>query len=59
MLYSQGISLERLGITDIDGRRPDVDPRDAWSLFAANYHLFRGTPSTNVARLGIFQRLRA
>jgi glucuronate isomerase len=45
MLYSQGISLERLGIAGIDGQRPDVDPRDAWALFAANYHLFRGTPS--------------
>jgi glucuronate isomerase len=45
MLYSQGISLERLGIADIEGNRPDVDPRDAWGLFAANYHLFRGTPS--------------
>jgi glucuronate isomerase len=45
MLYSQGIPLERLGITGVDGKRPDVDPRDAWALFAANYHLFRGTPS--------------
>jgi glucuronate isomerase len=45
MLYSQGISLERLGIAGIDGQRPDVDPRDAWALFATNYHLFRGTPS--------------
>jgi len=23
----------------------EVDPETAWSLFAANYHLFRGTPS--------------
>jgi glucuronate isomerase len=45
MLYSQGISLERLGIAGIDGQRPEVDPRDAWALFATNYHLFRGTPS--------------
>jgi glucuronate isomerase len=45
MLYSQGISLEALGIPDRDGQRADVDPRDAWRLFANNYHLFRGTPS--------------
>ncbi len=45
MLYSQGISLEQLGIADIDGKRADVDPRDVWRLFAANFHLFRGTPS--------------
>jgi glucuronate isomerase len=40
MLYSQGISLDALGI-----RNPDADPRESWRLFAANYHLFRGTPS--------------
>ena len=40
MLYSQGISLEALGI---GGGR--ADPREAWRLFARNYHLFRGTPS--------------
>ncbi len=46
MLYSQGIPLEALGIAPQDGSRaPDVDPRDAWRLLAANYHLFRGTPS--------------
>ncbi len=45
MLYSQGIPLDRLGIPDRDGRRGDVDPRDAWTIFAASYHLFRGTPS--------------
>ncbi|HUD29938.1 MAG TPA: glucuronate isomerase [Novosphingobium sp.] len=40
MLYSQGIALETLGI-----RNPDADPREAWRVLAANYHLFRGTPS--------------
>lgn len=40
MLYSQGISLDALGI----GNR-DADPRESWRLFARNYHLFRGTPS--------------
>jgi glucuronate isomerase len=40
MLYSQGVSLESLGI----GNRR-ASPRDAWRLLAQNYHLFRGTPS--------------
>ncbi len=40
MLYSQGIALERLGIVG-----HAADPREAWRLFAQNYHLFRGTPS--------------
>ncbi|RVT39419.1 glucuronate isomerase [Sphingobium algorifonticola] len=46
MLYSQGISLEALGIAPVDGSpAPDVDPREAWRILAAHYHLFRGTPS--------------
>lgn len=45
MLYSQGISLKQLGLADIHGNRADVDPRDVWKLFAANFHFFRGTPS--------------
>jgi glucuronate isomerase len=40
MLYSQGISLEALGIGN-----PAADPRESWRLFAERYHLFRGTPS--------------
>ncbi|MBW8783058.1 MAG: glucuronate isomerase, partial [Novosphingobium sp.] len=40
MLYSQGVSLESLGVGN-----SDVDPRAAWRLFAERYHLFRGTPS--------------
>jgi len=44
MLYSQGIALDDLGIPHRGGR-PTTDPRAAWKLFAANYHLFRGTPS--------------
>lgn len=40
MLYSQGVSLDALGI-----RNPDADPRESWRLFAQNYHLFRGTPT--------------
>ena len=40
MLYSQGITLQQMGL-----QTPDADRRAAWRLFAANYHLFRGTPS--------------
>ena len=45
MLFSQGIGLDQLGIPRADGSRADVDPRDAWRLFASHYYLFRGTPS--------------
>jgi len=44
MLYSQGIRLEALCVPSRGGK-PDTDPRNAWRTFAANYHLFRGTPS--------------
>ncbi|MDR7059332.1 MULTISPECIES: glucuronate isomerase [unclassified Sphingopyxis] len=40
MLYSQGISLDALGI-----RNKAAGPRESWRLFAQNYHLFRGTPT--------------
>jgi len=65
MLYSQGISLDAIGIlprppkTGTSRKPPSpssepapeseaityADPREVWRLFAANYHLFRGTPS--------------
>ncbi|WP_202949936.1 glucuronate isomerase [Blastomonas sp. AAP53] len=46
MLYSQGISLESLGLTPVSQPgAPSVDPREAWRILAAHYHLFRGTPS--------------
>ena len=44
MLYSQGIPLPALGVPDATGSAA-ADPREAWRLFADNYHLFRGTPS--------------
>jgi glucuronate isomerase len=44
MLYSQGISLESLGIPQLDGSA-DADPREVWRIFARNYYLFRGTPT--------------
>ena len=46
MLYSQGVSLEALGIPHRDGSRAAVDPRAAWRTFAEHFHLFRGTPSS-------------
>ena len=45
MLYSQGVGLEQLGVPRRDGAATPVAPREAWRLFAAHYHLFRGTPS--------------
>jgi len=45
MLVSQGVDLDRLGIPRADGSRSEVDPGDAWRLFARHYHLFDGTPS--------------
>jgi glucuronate isomerase len=44
MLYSQGISLESLGIPQVDGKE-SADPREVWRIFARNYYLFRGTPT--------------
>src|SRR5690606_38344534 len=46
MLYSQGIDLDALGIPHADGRRAQVDPRQAWRVFAEYFHLFRCTPSS-------------
>ena len=44
MLYSQGVSLESLGIPQLDGKE-QADPREVWRIFAKNYYLFRGTPT--------------
>lgn len=49
MLYSQGHSLESLGIASRDGRPSETDARKIWRLFATNWYLFRATPS----RLGL------
>jgi len=45
MLYSQGVAMERLGITRTDGGAIETDPRKIWQLFGDHFHLFRGTPS--------------
>jgi glucuronate isomerase len=44
MLYSQGVSLESLGVPQVDGKQ-NADPREAWRIFARHYYLFRGTPT--------------
>jgi glucuronate isomerase len=45
MLYSQGISLESLGIPRVDGGPVEGDHRKIWQVFAENFFLFRGTPT--------------
>ncbi len=56
MLYSQGLSLEELGVAPLPGRTAATasagahrgaasEPRFIWRKFAAHYHLFRGTPT--------------
>jgi glucuronate isomerase len=45
MLYSQGISLENLGIPRRDGGPTEKDHRKVWQIFANHFYLFRGTPT--------------
>lgn len=45
MLFSQGVSMESLGIPRRDGGSSQADPREAWRVFASHFHLFAGTPS--------------
>ena len=45
MLFSQGVSMESLGVPRADGGPVETDPRVIWRRFAEHYHLFRGTPS--------------
>jgi len=42
MLYSQGYSLQDFGVQP----KPDYQARTAWRIFAKNYFLFRGTPTS-------------
>ncbi len=46
MLYSQGVSMESLGVPTIDGSEVETDPQKIWQIFADNFYLFRGTPSS-------------
>jgi glucuronate isomerase len=41
MLYSQGVSMDDLGI----GQPIVKEPRKVWRNFASHYYLFRGTPT--------------
>ena len=45
MLYSQGISLEALGIPALDGEATGSDHRAIWQLVCDHWHLFRATPT--------------
>ena len=45
MLYSQGISLESLGIPTSDGTPVEKDHRKIWQIFGDNFYLFAGTPT--------------
>src|SRR6185436_15373276 len=45
MLYSQGVTLEEMGIPRKDGGAVETDARKIWRTFAERYHLFRGTPT--------------
>ncbi|MDE3103609.1 MAG: glucuronate isomerase, partial [Acidobacteriota bacterium] len=63
MLYSQGVSLESLGVPQVDGKQ-QADPREVWRIFAKHYYLFRGTPTrlwldyTFQHQFGLTERLR-
>jgi glucuronate isomerase len=42
MLYSQGVSMD-----DLEIGKPEIEnPRGVWNIFARNYSLFRGTPTS-------------
>ena len=45
MLYSQGISLDELGIPTVAGLQSDNDHRQIWRTVCDNWHLFRATPT--------------
>ncbi len=45
LLFSQGVSLESLGLQPKDDAPFETDRRTIWRRFAEHYYLFRGTPS--------------
>ncbi len=45
LLYSQGVSLESLGVPRVDGDPVEQDHRRIWQTFAEHFHFFRGTPT--------------
>jgi glucuronate isomerase len=48
MLYSQGIGYETIGLRPLSAGKDwqEPDHRKIWQLFAENFYLFRGTPSS-------------
>src|ERR1700743_2096214 len=46
LLYSQGVSLESIGLAPNsgDGGAVETDRRKIWQRFASYYYIFRGTP---------------
>lgn len=45
MLYSQGLTMEELGVPTRDGTPVETDHRRIWQKFADHFYLFRGTPT--------------
>jgi len=45
MLYSQGHSLESLGISTNDGSPVENDHKKIWQIFGDNFFLYAGTPT--------------
>lgn len=45
MLYSQGVSLEDLGVRTRDGSAYETNGRAVWRRFAEHFSLFAGTPT--------------
>ena len=45
MLYSQGVSMEAMGVPRLDGSPVEQDHRKIWQTFADHFYLFRATPS--------------
>jgi glucuronate isomerase len=45
MLYSQGISLEDLGVPGVAADPVETDPRAIWRRLAQHWHVFRATPT--------------
>ena len=45
MLYSQGITLDQVGVPRSQGMPMETDHRKIWQIFADHFYLFRGTPS--------------
>jgi glucuronate isomerase len=46
MLFSQGVSLEALGVPRLDNGPVEHDGRTIWRLLAEHWHLFRATPTS-------------